>query len=205
MSERVGHQLSERERMAAALVDLCFEKGFGQTTLEMLLDRAEVDQAAFERHFADLEDCFCGVYQDIQDELLERVFAAITSEPTWRDRLRATAYTMADFVAEDEKRTHFAIVEVRSAGDRAIYLLSQSYERLFDLIDQGRRERDLPGWVSRATAEAIGGTMFFQMYASYEAGSIDSVRARVPELMYVAVLPYLGAEAAAEELRLVPQ
>jgi hypothetical protein len=48
--------------------------------------------------------------------------------------------------------------------------------------------------------------MFFQMYASYEAGeSIDAVRARIPELMYVAVLPYLGAEAAEEELRLVPQ
>jgi hypothetical protein len=31
------------------------------------------------------------------------------------------------------------------------------------------------------------------------------VRAKVPEMMYVAVLPYLGAEAAEEELRLVPQ
>jgi AcrR family transcriptional regulator len=196
--------MSERERMAAALVGLCFEHGYRQTTLDMLLDRAEVDRAAFERHFTDLEDCFCEVYQDMQKELMERVLAAIACESTWRDRLRTTAYTMADFVAEDKKRTHFAIFEVRSAGDRAIYLLSQSYERLFDLIDQGRHERRLPGSISRATAEAIGGTMFFQMYASYEAGSIESVRAKVPEMMYVAVLPYLGAKAAAEELRLVP-
>jgi AcrR family transcriptional regulator len=187
-----------------AMVGLCFEHGYRQTTLDMLLDRAEVDRAAFERHFTDLEDCFCEVYQEMQKELMERVLAAIACESTWRDRLRATAYTMADFVAEDEKRTRFVIFEVRSAGDRAIYLLSQSYERLFDLIDQGRRERRLPGSISRATAEAIGGTMFFQMYASYAAGSIESVRAKVPEMMYVAVLPYLGAEAAAEELRLVP-
>jgi AcrR family transcriptional regulator len=190
--------------MGTALIALCFEHGYRQTTREMLLDRAEVDRGAFERHFADMEDCFCEVYQEIQDELLQRVLAAVTAAPTWRDRLRATAYTMADFIAEDEKRTHLVIFEVRSAGDRAIYLLSQSYERLFDLIDQGRNERRPPGWLSRATAEAIGGTMFFQMYASYDGGSIDTVRAKVPELMYVAVLPYLGPEAAAEELRLVP-
>lgn len=196
--------MSERERMAAALVELCFERSYRETTLEMLLERAEVDGATFERHFSDMEDCFCGVYQDIQDELMETVLAAVTTARTWRDRLRATAYTMADFVAEDVKRSHFAIFEVRSAGDRAMYMLAQSYERLFDLIDQGRREREIPGSVSRATAEAIGGAMFFQMYASYDGGSIDTVRAKVPELMYVAVLPYLGPEAAAEELRLVP-
>jgi hypothetical protein len=86
-----------------------------------------------------------------------------------------------------------------------MYLLGQSYERLFDLIDLGRRERRLRGSISRATAEAIGGTIFFQMYASYQAGSVDAVRARVPEMMYVAVLPYLGAEAAEEELHLVSQ
>jgi len=31
------------------------------------------------------------------------------------------------------------------------------------------------------------------------------VRAKVPEMMYVAVLPYLGVEAAEEELHRVPQ
>jgi AcrR family transcriptional regulator len=193
--------MSERERMATALIDLCFEQGYRRTTLGMLLERAGVDHAAFERHFADLEDCFCSVYEDIQGELMERVLAAVTAAPTWRDRLRATAYTMADFVAEDERRTHLAIFEVRSAGDRAVYLLSQSYERLFDLIDMGRRESRRERSISRATAEAIGGSMFFQMYASYDGESIDAVRAKVPELMYVAVLPYLGPEAAAEELR----
>jgi AcrR family transcriptional regulator len=197
--------MNERERMAEALIALCFENGYRQTTLEMLLERAGVERAAFERHFADMEDCFCKVYEDMQEELMRRVVAAIEREPTWRDRLRTIAYTMADFVAEDERQAHFAIVEIRAAGDRAMYLLGQSYERLFDLIDLGRRERRLRGSISRATAEAIGGTIFFQMYASYQAGSVDAVRARVPEMMYVAVLPYLGAEAAEEELHLVSQ
>jgi AcrR family transcriptional regulator len=197
--------MNDRKRMAEALIDLCYEHGYRSTTLEMLLERAGVDRAAFERHYADMEDCFCQVYEEVQGELVKRIQGAIEREPSWRDRLRATAYTMADFVAEDEKRTHFTIYEVRAAGDRAVYLLGESYERLFDLIDLGRRERSFRRSISRATAEAIGGTIFFQMYASFEAGSVESVRAKVPEMMYVAVLPYLGAEAAEEELRLVPQ
>jgi AcrR family transcriptional regulator len=82
--------MNERERMAEALIALCFENGYRQTTLEMLLERAGVERAAFERHFADMEDCFCKVYEDMQEELMRRVVAAIEREPTWRDRLRTS-------------------------------------------------------------------------------------------------------------------
>jgi AcrR family transcriptional regulator len=197
--------MNERERIAAAMVDLCFEHGYRQTTPEMLFDRAEVDRAGFRRHFADLEDCFCEVYKEMRDDLMGRVAAAVEYEATWRDGLRATAYTMVDWTAEDEKRTKFTVIEVRSAGERALILMGQAFEELFDLIDRGRDERQLPGEISRATAEAIGGTIFNQMYAAYEDGSIDAVRAKVPEMMYMAVRPYLGDEAAAEELREPPR
>jgi AcrR family transcriptional regulator len=196
--------MSERERIAAALVDLCFERGYRATTEEMLLDRAGVDRTAFVHHFTDLENCFCEVYKELLDQMTADVVEAVLGEATWRDRLRAAAYAMADYVTEDEKRTHFTIVEVRTAGDRALFIMGQAYDRLFDLIDEGRRQPGARGSTTRATAEAIGGTLFFQMFSSYEAGSADAVRARIPELMYLAVLPYLGPEAAEEELRMRP-
>jgi AcrR family transcriptional regulator len=193
--------VSERRRIEEAMVDLCFEHGYRETRLEMLLDRSGIDRAAFERHFADLEDCFCSVYQEMRDELMARVAAAIEGRPSWRDGLRAAAYTMVDWTAEDEKRTKFTVIEVRRAGERAMLLMGQAFEELFDLIDRGRDERSLPGEISRATAEGIGGTIFTQMYAAYEEGSIEAVRAKIPEMMYMAVRPYLGEQVAAEELR----
>jgi AcrR family transcriptional regulator len=193
--------VSERERIETAMVDLCFERGYRQMTLEMLLERAGVDPAAFERHFADLEDCFCQVYVVMRDELMRRVAVVVEGQPSWRDGIRAVAYTMVDWTAEDEKRTKLAVVEVRTAGERALILMGEAFEELFDLIDRGRGERRLPGEISRATAEAVGGTIFNQMFAAYEEGSIEAVRAKIPEMMYMAVRPYLGEEAAAEELR----
>jgi AcrR family transcriptional regulator len=192
--------MTERERIATAMIDLCFEVGYRETTLEMLLDRAGVDRAAFERHFADLEDCFCQVYEGMRDDLMCRVAATVEQQPNWRDSLRAVAYTMVDWTAEDEKRTKFTVIEVRSAGERALLMMGEAFDELFDLIDRGRDERELPGDISRATAEAVGGTIFNQMYVAYEAGSIEAVRAKVPEMMYMAVRPYLGEKAASEEL-----
>jgi len=70
---------------------------------------------------------------------------------------------------------------------------------MFDLLDAGRGERE-GGGPSRAIAEAVGGTIFFRMNAAFEEGSIETVRAKIPEMMYMAVLPYLGPEAAEVEL-----
>lgn len=196
--------MTERERISTALIDLCFEKGYRETTLPILCDRAGVDRATFERHFVDLEDCFCETYRERRDELMTRISAAVEDQPTWRDGMRAIAYTLVGYMEEDEKRTHFTVVEVRSAGDRAVTLMGEAFEEIFGLLDQGRGERSRQGSISRATAEAVGGAVFTQMYATYEAGSIESVRAKIPEMMYMAVLPYLGAEEAEKELHLSP-
>lgn len=198
-----GSDLDARGRIAGALVDLCFEGSYRETTLPMLLDRAGVDQASFEAHFTNLEDCFCEVYRGMRDELMERVAVIAAVEPTWRDSMRAVAYEMVEWVGQDEKRTKFTVYEVRTAGDRAVVLMGEAFEELFDLIDRGRDEGGRPG-MSRATAEAIGGSVFGQMYAAYESGSIEAVRAKVPEMMYVALLPYLGAEEAEKELQRDP-
>jgi AcrR family transcriptional regulator len=59
--------------------------------------------------------------------------------------------------------------------------------------------------ISRATAEAIGGGIFGQIYAAVDAGA--PLRADgIPRLMHAAVLPYLDERAAAAELDLpVPE
>jgi len=183
-----------------ALLSLCCERGFPNVTLPMLLERADVDRAAFEREFADLEDCFLQTYVGFRDDLMGRIARTVEREPTWRERIRAVAYTMVEYMEVDELRTHFIVIEVRRAGERALLAMEEAFEEMFDLLDAGRGERD-GGGPSRAIAEAVGGTIFLRMNAAFEEGSLEDVRAKIPEMMYMAVLPYLGPEAAEEELR----
>ena len=110
---------AERERICQALVDLCFEHGYSNTTLPMLLERAAVDLTTFERHFADVEDCFCQVYIELRDEFLLSVRRAVADQLSWRDRLRAAAYAMVRHLLADERVAQFGVFEVRTAGERA--------------------------------------------------------------------------------------
>ncbi len=79
----------DRARIRQALIDLCWERGFASLTLADVLDRAQVDEPAFHRHFADLEDCFFQVYRAELERFRQERTAASIGFIAWRDCLRA--------------------------------------------------------------------------------------------------------------------
>jgi AcrR family transcriptional regulator len=188
-----------------ALIDLCFERGFASLTVDDLCRRAGVDRAAFERLYTDLEDCFFQIcaaelrrYRDLAD-------AARAGLDEWHDRLRATAYALYRYLDEDERLRRFTVVEVRAAGERPALLLGEEIETLFDLIDEGRAEPTAPPTLTRATAESVGGGIFNEIFtAAGHEGPMPPEEDVVPDMMYSAVLPYLGAASAAAELEIPP-
>lgn len=194
----------DRARIRQALIDLCFERGFAALELPELLDRADVDAEVFHRHYADLEDCFFAVYSGELERFRRERDAATAGWISWRDRLRATAYALYRFLAVDERIRWLTAVEVRAASERSQLLIGEEVEALFELIDEGRQERpERSEQLSRATAESLGGGIFNQIYlVTGEKGEIAPESEIVPPLMYMAVLPYLGEEAAQEELEM---
>lgn len=195
---------AERTRISAALRNLAVERGYGNVTLPMLLEHAGIDEATFRRHFTDLEDCLCSLLQSGTEELMKQVLPVFSSPQGWRDRLRTVAYTMLRFLQEDPKRARVMTVEVLSAGERAQLIRDQGMEALIELIDQGRHELKEPSSRTRSSAEAIGGAIYNQIRTEIEKGNVDTLTGLVPKMMYNAVLPYLGAEVALEELS-IPQ
>lgn len=203
---RIG--ASERERVRSALIGLSFKRGFAQVTVDDLCERAEVDRPVFAAQYADLEDCFCQTLEAERDDFfayLDRAVAVAGAE-RWADRVRAVAYGLLRYLRADRARTHFLTVELNRAGERATLIWTETILKpLFDLIDEGRCEPGAPASLTRATAEQVGGGIFAQIYAATGGGEPHLPDAPiVPELMYAVVLPYLGPEAAAEELKAPP-
>jgi AcrR family transcriptional regulator len=195
---------AERARIRAAIIGLVGARGYREVTEEMVADRAGVDLAGFRRHFTDLEDCFGQVYAEFVEEFMDRMAAAFSSEQAWRDRLRALGYDLAHYLAEDHDRARFVVLEAPFVGERTQAVREELFEWLFGLVDQGRQELEDPESLTPATAAAVGGAIFSRMRAEVLAGSFDTFEERVPNLMYSAVLPYLGREAALEELSIRP-
>ena len=96
------------------------------------------------------------------------------------------------------------VTEIRAAGERAQLIQWRGIQRMIDLLDEGRTQAEDPDRLSKATAESLAGGILTQIYAAVGKGPLGPEAELVPELMYAAVLPYLGPEAAAEELAIAP-
>ena len=194
----------EVQRLREALLDLCTERGYKKLKLKHLLERAGMDKDTFQSHYADLDACFAAVLGEIYDEFFARASEAVAGKSGWRDRMRATAYALLRYLRADERVARLAAVEVQYAGKRAQELFLETFNRLVNLLDEGSSEaggEDSPGL---ATAIGVGGVVFARIQEAVAEGELGLGEEEIPELMYAAVFPYLGAEAAAEELRIPP-
>ena len=189
----------ERERIVEALIEIAAERGYAETTIELILDRAGLDRPAFDRHFRGKYDCFLSAWQEMNEGCMREMLEAFNSQEEWPDRLRAVACEIVDNLRNDPGRASFA-VEVLSAGDAARARRDMTMRVIASLIDAGRNEMDDPESVPHTTAEALAGSAYGQVYAKVVRGEADELPALVPQLMSAAVMPYLGVEAGLAEL-----
>jgi hypothetical protein len=199
---RPGSQSPQWWRLRDALLTLNFHHAYAELDLFELLAAAQVSKLDFHREFVDLEDCYCGIYVVERDRALDEIAAAAAPYAAWRDRVRATAYALWRAISDDPRITYFIFVGGRNAGERACLEVEVALEAIFELLDEGRSE---PGALatSRATAESIAGSIWNQIATAVNNDEPMAERV-VPYMMYAVVMPYLGIEAAEEELEIDP-
>ncbi|HEX3174396.1 MAG TPA: TetR/AcrR family transcriptional regulator [Solirubrobacterales bacterium] len=190
---------SERTRIVDATIEIAVERGYGETTIELIVDRAGLDRPAFDRHFRGKYDCFLSAWQEVNEECMETMVRAYESAESWPDRLRAVAEQVVSGLRNDPSRASFG-VEVLAAGDAARARRDMTMRVVAGLIDAGRLEMDDPEAVPHTTAEALAGSAYGQIYSRVVRGTVDDLPGLVPQLMSAAVMPYLGLEAAMAEL-----
>ncbi len=189
----------ERARIVEALIEIAAERGYADTSVEMIVKRAGLDRPAFDRHFRGKYDCFLSVWQEMNERCMEEILSAYNSHEDWPDRLRAVAYEIVRNLAADRSRACFA-VEVLAAGDAARARRDMTMRVIASLIDAGRNEMEDPESVPHTTAEALAGSAYGQVYAKVVRGQAEELQHLVPQLVSAAVMPYLGIEAALAEL-----
>ncbi len=186
------------------MVELAAEHGFEATTIAMVCERAAVGRAAFDRNFSGKEDCFLRVHGEIALQFCERVGTAYAGPRAWHDRIWAGAWAAMRFLQEDATRARFFVVAVNGAGTRAQARRDRILQGLADMIDAGRGELEEPGSVSRTTAEMVSGAIYGTIMVKVRDGAIERGDEFLSELVYMAMMPYLGARAAEDELLVEP-
>jgi AcrR family transcriptional regulator len=178
--------------------------GYAETTVEHICERARARRSHFERCFAGKEDCFLGVHDELAAELCERVESAHAGASSWHDSVWAAGWAAMRFLQEDPLRARFLIVEVNGAGNGAQVRRDRFLQRIADILDGGRDELEKPDAVSRCTAEIVAGAIYGTVASKIEVGCLERGEDFLAELVYMAVLPYLGSRAAEDELLVQP-
>jgi AcrR family transcriptional regulator len=192
---------SPRELIAAAAIKLAAEHGYEATTIEMVVERADVTRADFDADFAGKEDCALQLYEEYLGNFVALVLAAAEAESDWRDGMRAGGYAAARYLRDNPELAQLGVVQMLAVGSMAEARRDGLMDPIVDLIDAGRAELADPDSIGRGAAEAVLGSIY-ELAVRDLAGGLGTRSAEkiVPQLMYVAVRPYVGHEVAREEL-----
>jgi AcrR family transcriptional regulator len=189
----------QRERLLAAMLRATAELGYREVSVQDVLDRAGVSRPTFYEHFENKEACFLAAFDNAATRLRERLEAAAEDSEGWRRRFRLSLEELLRFVSEDPDAAMTLIVDARAACPPALERRDELLDHFASCLDtQVRAETDEPP--SAIAAAGIIGGIEALLYARLNRGEADDVQSLLPSLMYFAVLPYEGHEAASEEL-----
>jgi AcrR family transcriptional regulator len=204
MAERLEGPALFGHPLAAAVIEVVAVRGYGEASVEEIVARARVPREEFDLHFADKADAVLRVFESYIDDFKRRAEHAYRSAPAWPENLRAAAYEFVSWIEDHPYAYRFGMVRILEAGEMARLRREELFNWCAALVDAGRETAPDPAAVPGA-APLIAIGRVIEIATRHAGGVLEAdPGATVPELMYAAVRPYLGEEAARAELSMPP-
>jgi AcrR family transcriptional regulator len=191
----------QSERMLDAVAQVVTRKGYAAITVADITAHAGVSRRTFYDQFSDKEDCFLAAYKDFTERLIAAVRQAYAAgDRPWPERVRCGLQALLGLFAGEPAFAHMSILDVLSAGPRALRERDAVINRFTEFLDPGlleapARGRYLPPLISRAV---IGG-LHEVIYDAITNDHVDQLPQLLPDMLFCALVPYIGHERAHAE------
>jgi AcrR family transcriptional regulator len=143
---------NQRERLIAAMAEVCGERGYVESSVAEISRRAGVSTASFYRQFKDRRECMLASFEELFGRLLGEVERACGAEAEPAAKVRAGIRTAASLLAGDPPTARLLTVEIAAAGTEGVRLQHEAIERLAVLLHEVR-ESGVAGPVQVPSAE----------------------------------------------------
>jgi AcrR family transcriptional regulator len=193
---------SRRHLILAAMIRVVGRIGYKETAVADVIEEAGTSRTTFYKYFDDKHDCFLAAYEMLVEQVFGEVVANCDGEAPWMARMTGGLTTIVDRFAVDPALARTAVVEVAAAGADARQLHWNAIARFTEYLDAGRElagGKELPENISLMSAGAVSGLIFDELLA----GRADQLPERLPDLLFAMLVPYVGPQAAAAEMRRV--
>jgi AcrR family transcriptional regulator len=191
---------TQRDRLIDAMARTVAIKGYG-APLTDVCTAAGVSTRAFYEHFADKEECFMATFERGVALLTASVNAAYDRPDRWPQRIRRGLEVLLHLLAAEPAFAYLAIVEMLAAGPRARERSRRLLDDFLRYFADAPAQTDQPP-VPPTVIEAVVAGVFGLLYNYVAARRTAELPARLAEITYFVLVPFVGQRAAAASAEL---
>jgi AcrR family transcriptional regulator len=184
-------QAPQRQRLLDAAEHLIATNGCAGTSIEAIVKAAGVSSVTFYEFFEGKEECFVAAF-DRAVELAAVEIEEVVEGLTWPEQISTGLRVVLAGVAGDPDRARLCLVEAQTGGPQLSTHFEAALDRVAAKLRGGRAldtaPPDLPGTHEEATAGALA----WLVRERLERGGEDGVEVLYPQLVDIALAPYLG-------------
>lgn len=193
---------NQRERIVDATATIVAEKGLAGLTIPEIARRANVSHQTFYEMYPTKHDAFLGAQKvGLHQALAITVEAYETQGENWPLGVAAGLRALLDYLASEPAHAHLTVVDTFAASPLAIEIRDTGLHAFAAYLQPGyhyaRSGRAVPG----VAPEAIAGGIWQVLHNHIEHERVEDIAQLAPQLIYVALTPFLGGKEAARIAR----
>jgi AcrR family transcriptional regulator len=192
----------QRERLLRAMGACVSEQGYADTTIADVVRVARTSRSVFYKHFADKEECFLQTYKQMTDVRIAASLDAAAQVPAWQDKLEVGIATYFRWMAEHPEVAVTTVVEVHSAGRRALDARSRAlsgWTRTVEGVAFLARQAGAPVEIDEAASFAIILTAEAYVHEYARSGRLDQVVEKTADVQALARALFAHGSVASPE------
>jgi AcrR family transcriptional regulator len=192
----------QRARLLDATVGLVVEVGVRGLTVRRVTARAGMSSKTFYDLFSDREECLLAAFDHAVERIAGVVAPAYEGESGWVESVRGGLGALLGLLDRESVLARFVFVEALACGPLVLERRARLLEDLAGLIEAhaGQEAGGMP--TSPLMAEGVIGAVCGVIHARLLEEDRAPLVGLVGGLMAMIVLPYRGADAAAEQLQI---
>ena len=183
----------EPERILRAFAATVVERGYADTTLHEVAERASCSMSTFYSNFPGKEEAMLAAIDSAGSQMMGAVMPAFRRAPDWPQAVRSAIRAMFAYGVAEPAYMELGTVHAFAAGRTVQEQRDDFVTGLEELLQPGYDSA--PATPAIAT-EAIGGAVYALIFEQVRARGPQSLPEIVPPATYVALAPFLGAEEA---------
>jgi AcrR family transcriptional regulator len=193
----VSSAIDPRGALVDAMSRSCFERGYADTRIDDLLEETGLERAEFDRQFRSKEECAVAAVEAVLKEGIAIVSTAFTGDTSETEStLRALQGLLERFSRRPDKGS-LALIDSRQRMPEAAYeRYAGGFAILIAMLDRLRSESAEGGQAPPTAAKAALGGSEALIRREIARGRAAGLPRLLPDLIYSAVVPFLGQREA---------